>query len=686
MCDVYQVLIFTKERCMKQKKIVLAVISALSVMATATAQTNSRDIELPRIDVVGSSYDDIKKTPGAVSIVTKEEMQLKQPISTEAALKNVPGITIKPEEESSIVSNIGMRGLSSGDGNKYVVILEDGVPVAPGAFTGNQRYYNPRIQRMESIEVLKGSSALKYGPNNVAGVINFKTKQPEDGFAVTTRLGSFGYKEGLIEAGGRTADGNLIGGINIVSINSDGFQNKGYKTEDVMLKAGMALGDKQWLGVKLTHYDNEANISYRGLSLAQYQNGATNNPAPKDHFYTQRNSIDFNHEWNIDPDIKLNSLMYYTKMNRDYHRYGVTSNLDLNSTTGWVFNDTLGKNDRDFERRGFESRLKINHNNLGMKNELEVGIRLADEKFAQDGSTIGYTANNYALFAENKFFISDKFALIPGVRVESYELKRTGSKSGITKDTVLVPGLGSIYQISPNSQLYGSVYKGFAAPSNISDLSLDDNTLADLPAQESTNYEIGIRGLESGLRYELTAFLIDFKNQNVTSNSQNGTPTTAGSTIHQGLELAAGYGFKNGFSLDSALTYIPIAKFRGTRGTSAIDGNRITYTPEFTGNITIGYKYDKFKSALVASYVGSQFTDVANTTAIAAGSSSGGFWTGKLDSYTLLDLHTSYSIDKQLSLYGTINNITDKNYIASLRQGIYAGTSRSVMVGARYKF
>ncbi|MEY2706623.1 MAG: hypothetical protein RI905_374, partial [Pseudomonadota bacterium] len=54
MCDVYQVLIFTKERCMKQKKIVLAVISALSVMATATAQTNSRDIELPRIDVVGS--------------------------------------------------------------------------------------------------------------------------------------------------------------------------------------------------------------------------------------------------------------------------------------------------------------------------------------------------------------------------------------------------------------------------------------------------------------------------------------------------------------------------------------------------------------------------------------------------------------------------------------------------------
>jgi Fe(3+) dicitrate transport protein len=673
---------------MKQKKLALAIISALSVMAQANAQStsNNKEIELPRIDVVGNSLEDIKKTPGAVSIVTKEEIQLKQPISTEAVLKTVPGITIKPEEESSIVSNIGMRGLSSGDGNKYVVILEDGVPIAPGAFTGNQRYYNPRVQRMESIEVLKGSSALKYGPNNVAGVINFKTKQPEDGFAITTRVGSFGYKEGLIEAGGKTADGNMIGGINIVTIDSDGFQHKGYKTEDVMLKAGMALGDKQWLGVKLTHYDNEANISYRGLSLAQFQNRVKDNPAPNDYFYTQRNSIDFNHEWNIDPDIKLSSLMYYTKMNRDYHRYGVTSNLALNSSTGWVFNDTLGKNDRDFERRGFESRLKINHNNFGIKNELEVGVRLADEKFTQDGSTIGYQANNYALFAENKFYINDKFTLIPGVRVENYELKRTGTKTGVTKDTVLVPGLGSIYQISPNTQLYGSVYKGFAAPSNISDLSLDDNTLADLPAQVSTNYEIGVRGTESGLRYELTAFLIDFKNQNVTSNSQNGTPTTAGSTIHQGFEMAAGYAFKNGFSLDGALTYIPVAKFRGTRGTSAIDGNRITYTPEFAGNITLGYKYEKLKASLVASYIGSQFTDVANTTAIAAGTTSGGFWTGKLDSYTLLDLHTSYSVDKQLSIYGTINNVTDKNYIASLRQGIYAGPSRSVMVGARYKF
>lgn len=48
---------------MKQKKLALAIISALSVMAQANAQStsNNKEIELPRIDVVGNSLEDIKK-------------------------------------------------------------------------------------------------------------------------------------------------------------------------------------------------------------------------------------------------------------------------------------------------------------------------------------------------------------------------------------------------------------------------------------------------------------------------------------------------------------------------------------------------------------------------------------------------------------------------------------------------
>src|SRR5690606_37930388 len=93
------------------------------------------DPRLPMIMVVGDSRQDVLRQPGAVSIVTLEQLQLKQPRSTEEMLRSVTGVSIKPEEESAIVANIGLRGLSASD--YKTLILEDGVPVAPGLFVGN---------------------------------------------------------------------------------------------------------------------------------------------------------------------------------------------------------------------------------------------------------------------------------------------------------------------------------------------------------------------------------------------------------------------------------------------------------------------------------------------------------------------------------------------------------------------
>jgi hypothetical protein len=53
----------------------------------------------------------------------------------------VPGVNTKTEEETAIVSNIGLRGLASSEAKS--LLLEDGVPVAPGLLIGNDRYFNP---------------------------------------------------------------------------------------------------------------------------------------------------------------------------------------------------------------------------------------------------------------------------------------------------------------------------------------------------------------------------------------------------------------------------------------------------------------------------------------------------------------------------------------------------------------
>jgi Fe(3+) dicitrate transport protein len=102
-------------------------------------------------------------------------------------------------------------------------------------------------------------------------------------------------------------------------------------------------------------------------------------------------------------------------------------------------------------------------------------------------------------------------------------------------------------------------------------------------------------------------------------------------------------------------------------------------------NLTIGYKQDKFKSSLVVSYVSAQFTDQGNNVSITE-LTNNDLWSGKLQGYTVADINLSYTVDKNLSYFGSIRNLTDTHYIASLRQGIYVGTSRNVMAGIRYKF
>ena len=199
-----------------------------------------------------------------------------------------------------------------------------------------------------------------------------------------------------------------------------------------------------------------------------------------------------------------------------------------------------------------------------------------------------------------------------------------------------------------------------------------------------------MRGNNARLRYEVTAFRMEFDNQIIPANSNSDFQrTNGGKTLHQGLELAVGYDFANGFSVDANATYIPDAEFVGNRlkanrTLDIPDGNRVTYAPEWVANLILAYRAGPLKTALSVNYVDSQYSDTANTRAIKESTS--GFFTGRIQSYTTADLSASYDISKQFSVFGAVKNLTDERYIASLRQGIYAGPERSYEVGAKYRF
>lgn len=671
------------------------------MLYAATEQTQ-QVVVLPTIQVIGSQEDSISKIPGAAVIVSQEQIQQFTPNSTEEILKRVSGVYVKPEEESAIVANIGMRGISSAD--YKTLILEDGVPVAAGLFVGNGRYYNPRIQRMDSIEVLKGSSALRYGPMNIGGVVNYRTKQPKDGALVDLSIGSWDTYKTTVELGGSspTKDSNV--GAILSWAKSDGFMDKSYEMKDAVIKAGTAIGDNQWVGVKFTHYENDANISYRGQFLGEYHAKKQNNPAPDDWFLTERNSFDINHRWDINPDTELQTLLYWSEMNRDYWRYGV--NATASQAAGrWIYTDNVSGNNRAFERIGAETRLIAKNTIFNIPGEAEIGLRLMNEKMddvtinakratPRSGTTAKDTkdsAKSVALYAQNRFDISDQLSVTPGVRVERYEQQRDDKQKNETvktSNTEVMPGLGVTYQFIPAVQLYASVYKAFSPALNGDSLSgMKDQKL---DAETAVSWELGLRGQQDAVRYELTAFRMDFDNQIIPANSNSDFQSTnGGKTYNQGLEGAVSLEFENGFDVFANLTWIANAEFKGDRynkngSLKSKDGDRVPYTPEWVANLGVGYTYAGLRSQLSANYTGSQFTDELNTKPIVENTS--GFFTGKIDAYTTVDLTTRYTLNDQVEFYGAVKNLEDKRYIASLRQGIYVGPERSFEAGVRYRF
>ncbi len=687
----------------------LAVASASLLASNALlvqAQETLDERRLPAIFVVGQNPGDVSRQPGAVSIVELEEMILRQPRSTEEVLRAVPGINIKPEEESAVVANIGMRGLSSAD--YKTLILEDGVPVAPGLFVGNGRYYNPRVQRMDSIEVLKGAASLRYGPSTIGGVINYVTKQPQDGVELSLRGGSWNTREANLELGASSASRDAVFGAVINHVSSDGFLDKGYSTTDIMLKAGMAIGDDQWLSLKYSDYSNDANISYRGHFVGEFRDGARNNPAPDDYFLTGRRALDLNHEWTLGPNARLNTLIFGSQMYRDYWRFN-TDNAATAQAQQWVYNDTLNGNNRSFDRIGLDSRLHLDHDLFGISSETEIGLRYMQEEMLDQtvlatrltprtgplGRDRLDSAESYAFYGQNRFLVSDTVAITAGLRVETYEQERKDRRLTVaqgnrakTSNTEVMPGLGATWQVVPEVQLFGSVYKAFSPALNGD--ALDGLRDQELDAERSVNIELGLRGGVDRISYELALFRMDFDNQIIPANSQSVFQVTnGGKTIHQGLEFGVGFDLGAGFSLNTNATYVADAEFSDNRldrngNITTPAGNRIPYTPKWTANMLLEYENGGLRSGFNLHHTGDQFTDVNNSVAI--GESVTGFFTGQVPSYTLMDLYMLYTFSDQLSVNAAVKNLADRRYIASLRQGIYIGPERSFDVGVRYRF
>lgn len=674
----------------------ISILVASSMCSPLSAQT--QEIELPRIDIVEKRSGSISKIPGTIDVVTKKELEILQPLSLQDALKTVPGVFVRGGEGGNgAIPNIGLRGLNPNRSQK-VLLLEDGAPIQPSLFIANQSYYSPPVERMSGIEVLKGASGLKYGPSNIGGVINYLTKTPQEGFKVTGKMGNYGYRFAEIEAGATSDSGKAIGGFNIITNEGDGFQSNGFKMVDILLKAGAELTADQWLGFKYSHYENNINSSYVGLSADQYTNKFSGNLAPNDYFVPKRDAVDINHAWQISNDTKVSTLLYWSNLERNYWRQPNKKTATERTFTQCNGVSTcLNGNNREFEMLGLDTRLATNYQAFGIQNEAEFGVRLHTESqinqrvASKTGSQSGdinlheeNKANSTAFYAQNRFSITNNIAVIPGIRVESYNQTRQNvltSTSGSTKNTEAVPQIGATWQLAPEAQLYASVYKGFA-PAQLA-TAIDANGVdQQLDPERSTNMEMGIRGKNGPFTFDSAVFSMDFSNQIVNQAASAGiSKANSGKSLHQGGELALAYLIGSGWSINGNATYIPVAKFVGTNSLGQ-DGKRIPYTPKLTSNLGINYQKGGFNTLVSMYYVSSQFADAANTVEQNKLAT-----LGEVPAYNTFNWSANYAINKMTKVFGVVNNIFNKRYVASRSpDGIFAGAPLNFQLGMSYQF
>ena len=136
----------------------------------------SRPFQLAPIEIIGKAWQVNKKLTGTATLLEPEAVELIRPVGTQELLELVPGINGYADDGfGNSRLSIGIRGLNPRRSAR-VLILEDGVPIQPAVYIYPNAYYNPPSDRIDAVEVIKGSAALRYGPQTMGGVINYTTE------------------------------------------------------------------------------------------------------------------------------------------------------------------------------------------------------------------------------------------------------------------------------------------------------------------------------------------------------------------------------------------------------------------------------------------------------------------------------------------------------------------------------
>ena len=562
----------------------------------------------------------------------------------------------------------------------------------------------------------------------IASIGSFNTKKTYVNIGDEQK--NFGY---VLEYNNRNSDG--FKKIDNSSKNT-GFQGNDYLAK-FRINSDADAKVYQSLTAKIQYSEDLANETYLGLTDADY----ANNPyrryvgSNEDYIETEHKQIMLTHLIKPFENFSITTKAYKNEFARNWYKLDAvkvgaskvsinniltnpdTYNAEYRAITGadnTINNALLVKaNNRMYEAKGIQTVANYTFETGKTKHDIDFGIRYHEDfedrfqwvdGYAIQNGVMNRTSNGTrgtdanaivkaeAIAAHILYNLSiDNFTFTPGIRYEDIKLNSLNYgtndviRAGTTlakannKTNVWIPGMGILYKINDDYNIFTSVHKGFSPP----------GVKAGEDAESSLNTELGFRFHKNALQGEIIGYYNNFSNlQGSDSMSGGGAGTgdlfNAGEAIVKGIELLATYevinnrekGFKVPVTVSYTLTDTELKNnFNSTIWGTVESGDEIPYIAKNQLAITTGFETEKFNFALSGKYVDAFRTEAGVGTIPA---------NNRVASNFIIDFSAKYHLTNNISLMGNIINLLDKDYAVSrvpagLRPGQPFGINFGIM-------
>jgi Fe(3+) dicitrate transport protein len=636
----------------------------------------------------------------------------------------IPGVSIWENEGSGLQINVGVRGLSP-NRSWELNTRQNGVDISSDVFGYPEAYYNPPLEAVETIQLVRGGASLQFGPQ-FGGMLNYVLKRENKkrfSFETQNSVGSFQQISSFNAIGGTLKKWSYYI-YNQARSGNSWRKNNQYFASNTFAFLEYRFKENSKISMEYTHSDYKMQQP-GGLTDVQFENNPQESNRSRNWFGVpwQIFALHFDSKLNANFDMGIKVFGLIGSRN-SVGFVGAANTLDgINTTTNQYSNRQVDVD--NYRNIGLENRnlYKYKFNNL--QNNLAFGFRVYQAETERKQKAKGSFGNDYelsieglfpvelkfltknlAVFAENQFKINEKFSITPGIRFENINSVANGrinigsviNEQQRERNKPLF-GLGLEYKIK-STNIYANITQAFR-PVLFSDLTPSATTdVIDTNLKDAAgfNADLGYRGTYKGyINFDFSLFYLRYSNRiGSLRKFMDNDPTKAtylfrtnlGETVNKGIESFFNINLTKMIAVDKkfgALDFFSSMSFIDSRyenfetttvsgtapnivlATTNLAGNRVENAPRYIHNFGLSYSKNGFSATMQYRMSGEIFTDANNTIIPSANAQ-----VGLLEGYRVADFSAEYKFLKQFNLRSGINNLSNAMY-ATRRSGGYPG-------------